>query len=116
MVLNLMWLFCGAFIGGLVALFFTAAVSVSKEAERNEELVKENNDLLEEVKTMRAILAEEGKAKTISLVEAVSLIKDKDFALRITYSQWLSFESYADFENKAVILTVKGEQNEQTGA
>lgn len=59
MVLNLMWLFCGAFIGGLVTLFFTAAVSVNKEAEKNEELIKENNDLLEEVKTLRAILTKE---------------------------------------------------------
>lgn len=61
MVLNLMWLFCGAFIGGLITLFLTAAVSVNREAERKEELLKENKDLLEEVKTLRAILAGDGK-------------------------------------------------------
>lgn len=59
MVLNLMWLFCGAFIGGLITLFLTAAVSVNREAKRREELLKENKDLLEEVKTLRAILTKE---------------------------------------------------------
>lgn len=60
-MVELMWLFCGALIGGWITLFFTAAVSGSKE----EELIKENNDLLKEVKTLRAILTKEGTGEPI---------------------------------------------------
>lgn len=37
-MVDLMWLFCGAFIGGLITLFFTAMLNASHENKSNFEL------------------------------------------------------------------------------
>lgn len=52
-MVDLMWLFCGAFLGGLASLILAAAVSANGESEKREELMIRNKELEEELKFWR---------------------------------------------------------------
>lgn len=52
-MIDLVWLFCGAFLGGLASLILTAAVSANGESEKREELMIRNKELEEELKFWR---------------------------------------------------------------
>lgn len=52
-MVDLMWLFCGAFLGGLASLILTAAVSANGESEKREELMIRNKELEEELEFWR---------------------------------------------------------------
>lgn len=55
-MVDLMWLFCGAFIGGLITLFFMAMVNASHEAEALEQAQRKIQALEEDKRALRIAL------------------------------------------------------------
>lgn len=55
-MVDLMWLFCGAFIGGLVTLFFMAMVNAGHEAEALEQARRKIQALEEDKRALKNAL------------------------------------------------------------
>ena len=55
-MVDLMWLFCGAFIGGLITLFFMAMVNASHEAEALEQAQRKIQALEEDKRALKMAL------------------------------------------------------------
>ena len=59
-MVDLMWLFCGAFIGGLITLFFMAMVNASHEAEALEQAQRKIQALEEDKRALKNALTLDG--------------------------------------------------------
>lgn len=55
-MVDLMWLFCGAFIGGLITLFFTAMLNASHEKTELEQARRKIEALQEDKRALRMAL------------------------------------------------------------
>ena len=55
-MVDLMWLFCGAFIGGLITLFFTAMLNASHEKTELEQARRKIEALQEDKRVLRIAL------------------------------------------------------------
>lgn len=73
-MVDLMWLFCGAFIGGLVTLFFMAMVNASHEAEALEQARRKIQALEEDKRALKMALESPTSPEKDGYTDTVKLL------------------------------------------
>ncbi len=73
-MVDLMWLFCGAFIGGLVTLFFMAMVNAGHEAEALEQARRKIQALEEDKRALKIALESPTSPEKDGYTDTVKLL------------------------------------------
>lgn len=81
-MVDLMWLFCGAFIGGLITLFFMAMVNASHEAEALEQAQRKIQALEEDKRALKIALESPTSPEKGGYTDKVNLLRQGEKAFK----------------------------------
>ena len=79
-MVDLMWLFCGAFIGGLITLFFTAVLNASHEKTELEQARRKIEALKEDKRALRIALESPTSPEKDGFTDKVKLLRQGEKA------------------------------------
>lgn len=81
-MVDLMWLFCGAFIGGLVTLFFTAMLNASHEKTELEQARRKIEALQEDKRALKIALESPTSPEEDGFTDKVKLLRQGEKAIK----------------------------------
>lgn len=81
-MVDLMWLFCGAFIGGLITLFFTAVLNASHEKTELEQARRKIEALQEDKRALRIALESPTSPEKDVFTDKVKLLRQGEKAIK----------------------------------
>jgi rubrerythrin len=81
-MVDLMWLFCGAFIGGLITLFFTAMLNASHEKTELEQARRKIEALQEDKRALRIALESPTSPEKGGYTDKVKLLRQGEKAIK----------------------------------
>ena len=81
-MVDLMWLFCGAFIGGLITLFFTAMLNASHEKTELEQARRKIEALQEDKRALRIALESPTSPEKDGFTDKVKLLRQGEKAIK----------------------------------
>lgn len=86
-MVDLMWLFCGAFIGGLITLFFSAMLNISQEKTELEQARRKIEALEEDKRALKIALEAPTSPEKDGYTDKVKLLRQGEKAFNCPESK-----------------------------